>query len=155
MEARGQKLVFKREASAAFWDYLRKHGLRKTAQRELVLNAFLSTEGHVTAEDLYSRLRSRGRISYTTVYRTLKYLEASGVARVVELGDGVTRYEHDIGHEHHDHLVCTSCGKIIEVRSQRIEELQDKLVKAHKFQPETHRLQIFGLCDACRKKKRR
>ena len=140
------------KASTAFWAYHRRHGLRKTAQRELVLDAFLATNDHITAEDLYASLKRTGRISYTTVYRTLKYLEASGVAREVQLGDGIARYEHNIGRKHHDHLVCTSCGRIIEVRSPKIEELQDKLVKAHKFRPEWHRLEIFGVCKYCKKR---
>jgi Fur family ferric uptake transcriptional regulator len=104
--------------------FLEEHSLKHTKQREAILDVFLEVEGHVTSDDLYQRVRAvHPQIGYTTVYRTMKLLCDAGLAHEHNF-DGLTRYE--IAHEHHDHLVCVRCGKIIEFECEMIESAQER-----------------------------
>ena len=67
----------------------------------------------------------------------------------MDLGDGLQRFEHKWGHEHHDHLICTKCGRFVEILSPELEELQEKLVETHGYTQEYHKLDIFGICPEC------
>lgn len=141
-----------KKALDIFETFIDSKGLRHTSQRETILDTFLTTEKHVSAEELYKIVKRRDHaIGYTTVYRALKLLSACGLAREIDFGDGISRFEHNYGHRHHDHLVCTRCGRFIEVLKPNIEKLQDELAKEHKFTPMSHKLQIFGICSRCRK----
>ena len=134
-------------------NHLAKHGLRMTRQREVILDEFLRNEGHQSAEELTGAVKKRDRtIGQATVYRVLRVLAESGIAREVRLGDGVVRYEHNVDHEHHDHLTCEVCGKTIEIFDRQIEERQKKLAKEHKFIVTRHVMNIFGICEDCRGK---
>lgn len=131
-------------------EFIESKGLRCTSQRHLALDVFLSTERHVSIDELYRLVRKKDRrIGYTTVYRTMKLLSASGLCGEIDFGDGVLRYEHKYGHQHHDHLICIKCGRFIEVIDQKIEKMQDSLAKEHKFIPTKHKLEIFGICNRC------
>src|SRR4051812_27689377 len=92
-------------------DYMEKKGLRSTAQRRLIIDAFFEGTSHMTIEDLLAEVRRREpSIGYATVYRTLKLLAECGVASERHFGDGPSRYElADEASTHHDHLICTSC----------------------------------------------
>lgn len=141
-----------KEERQIFLDHIQKSGLRKTAQRELILEVFLKTEEHLSSEDLYWLVQKKDpNVGHTTVYRTLKLLTEAGLAREVRLGDGRTYYEHHFDHEHHDHMICTECGKVIEFFSAEIEELQDEMAEKYGFKPTHHSLRILGVCDECQK----
>ena len=108
--------------------YLEDHQLKHTKQREAILEIFLEVTGHITGEDLYQRVRDlHPQIGYTTVYRTMKLLCEAGLAHEHNF-DGTTRYE--IAHQHHDHLVCIRCGKIIEFECEMIEQAQEQIADA-------------------------
>lgn len=144
------------EARARFGDFLAEKGLRMTPQRGLILEVFLRSERHLSSEDLYNLVKKKDRsIGQATVYRTLKLLSESGIARGVDFGEGMTRYEHDFGHEHHDHLICERCRRSIEVMDPRIEDLQEKLAREHGFRITSHKLDIFGICSACRAREKK
>jgi Fur family ferric uptake transcriptional regulator len=129
--------------------YLDEHNLRHTRQRDAILEVFLDVRGHITAEDLYERVRSEHtNIGYTTVYRTMKLLCDAGLAAERKFEDGVTRYE--ISHEHHDHLVCVRCGKIIEFECRMIESAQDEIAERYGFRVLRHRHELYGHCRECR-----
>ena len=129
--------------------YLEDHNLKQTKQREAILDVFLGASGHVTSEDLFQRVRdSHPSIGYTTVYRTLKLLCDAGLAIERHFEDGVTRYE--IEHEHHDHLVCTKCGKIVEFECQMIETAQNEIADRYGFRVLRHRHELYGHCANCR-----
>lgn len=148
----GKKQKFEKE-KAIFEEYIRSQGLRKTVQRELILEVFLKTEDHLSSEDLYWLVQKNDpNVGQTTVYRTLKLLTDAGLAREVRLGDDRTYYEHHFDHEHHDHMVCTECGRVIEFFSAEIEALQDEMAEKFDFLPTHHSLRILGLCRDCRKK---
>ena len=142
-----------REEVRVFHDHIRRSGLKRTAQRDLILDVFLRTEGHVSSEDLYELVKVEDpSIGFTTVYRTLKLLQECGLARDVQYYDGRMLYEHDFKHAHHDHLICTSCGALIEFFSEVIENMQDEITARHQFRPESHSLRIFGTCRECQAK---
>lgn len=136
-----------------FTNYIKDKNLKSTQQREEILKVFLKAERHLTTEELYTLVKRRyPKIGYATVYRTLKLIDGCGLAREVDFGDGILRFEHKYGHKHHDHLICLKCGIYIEVVSPQIEKLQDELSKKHKFNPLRHKMQIFGICHRCKKK---
>jgi Fur family ferric uptake transcriptional regulator len=143
------------EEQEVFIKHLRGQGLKRTAQRDLILEVFLSTEGHVTGEDLYRLVRRQDpNVGQTTVYRTLKLLTDSGLAREARFGDGRAHYEHNYKHQHHDHMICSECGRVIEFYSPELEAIQDKMAAKHKFELTSHLLRMIGLCDKCRRKPR-
>ena len=132
--------------------YLEDHHLKHTKQREAILEAFLETTGHVTSEDLYQRIRGKHpNIGFTTVYRTMKLLSECGLAEARNFGDGQTRYEAAVGRHHHDHLICTQCGAIIEFENNRIEALQEMVARRHGFRVISHKMELYGLCRDCQR----
>ena len=135
-----------------FQDFISRKGLKSTRQRDIILETFLSSQRHMSIEELYLNLRAKHpNIGYATVYRTLKLFAESGIAREIQFGDGQTRYEHINEGEHHDHLVCTRCGAITEFENETIEQLQDQIAASHGFTIETHKLELYGQCAKCRK----
>jgi Fur family transcriptional regulator, ferric uptake regulator len=136
-----------------FSDFIARKGLRSTSQRELILDEFLRQTKHISAEELYDLVKMRDKtIGQATVYRVLKLLSESGIAREVNFGDGLMRYEREFGHEHHDHLVCTSCGKMLEVVDPAIETLQKALAEKYGFTLSDHEMYLYGICEDCRSK---
>ena len=136
---------------AIFDDYVHGKNLRHSEQRLQILDVFLKTERHLTVEELHKLVQKKNpSIGTATVYRTLKLLVDSGLCRELKLNDGVTRYEHLYGHEHHDHLVCTQCGALVEVCDAEIERLQEKLARSHGFKIQSHKLELYGTCKKCR-----
>lgn len=134
-----------------FLEHIQGKGLRKTVQRDLILEIFLCTEDHLTSEDLYRLVTKQDpTVGNTTVYRTLKLLTEAGLAREVRFGDNKTYYEHHYNHEHHDHMICTECGKVIEFFSPDIEALQDQMADNFGFKPTHHSLRLWGVCSDCR-----
>lgn len=133
-----------------FRKYLDEHGLKQTAPRRLILQTFLAGEGHRSVEDIHRQVRGRDpRVGYTTVYRTMKLLSDSGLAREIDLSDGMTRYEHLYNHAHHDHMICTACGRSVEFFNPEIEKVQDEASAELGFRVVDHRLQIYGTCCDC------
>ena len=138
------------EEKEIFREHIQKAGLRRTTQRDLILDIFLRTEEHLTSEDLYFLVhREDSSVGHTTVYRTLKLLTEAGLAREVRFGDNRTYYEHHFKHEHHDHMICTECGKVLEFFSQDIENLQDEMAERYGFRPTHHSLRLWGVCAEC------
>ena len=134
----------------AFREFIAQKGLKSTRQRDIILDSFLASGRHISIEELYLKLRAKHpSIGYATVYRTLKLFAESGIAREIQFGDGQTRYEHAAEGEHHDHLVCTRCGAIIEFENETIEKLQQDVAKSHGFRIENHKLELYGVCSQC------
>ncbi len=148
-----KKQDFKKEKEI-FLEHIQKSGLRRTAQRDLIMEIFLRTEEHLTSEDLYWLVqKDDSTVGHTTVYRTLKLLTEAGLAREVRFGDNKTYYEHHYNHDHHDHMICTECGKVIEFFSQVIESMQDEMADKLGFHATHHSLRMWGVCSSCQKKK--
>jgi Fur family ferric uptake transcriptional regulator len=135
----------------AFVEYLDKQDLRFTSQRKRVFDRAFQTHQHFTAERLYEWLRDEAgpKVSRATVYRTLALLVEGGFLNSLDTGKGEMLYEHVLGHAHHDHMVCVSCGKIEEFSSPEIERLQERAAQERGFVLVEHDLRLFGYCKRC------
>jgi len=149
--------VTESESMDALRVYVRQNGMKRSKQRDLIAEVFFNTTEHLRVDDLLDRVRAEDpKIGQATVYRTLKLLEKAGLAEAHQFGDGHTRYEPAQGaEEHHDHLICSSCGLIVEFMDPRIEELQHKVAKKHGFVVDDHKMELYGICGDCRKKNER
>jgi Fur family transcriptional regulator, ferric uptake regulator len=131
---------------------LRTRGLRLTAQRRAIAQAFFEGEGHPNADELYARVRlAHPAIGQATVYRTLRLFREVGLASSSTFGSAASRFEVADGH-HHDHLVCTECDHIIEFVNDTIEKLQDEVAEAHGFVLSSHRMELYGICANCQRR---
>jgi len=138
-----------REEHAVLNAYLAKHRLKRSEQREVILDAFLRAGRHVSVDDLLRIVQKRRPdVGRTTVYRTLKLLREAGLASELAL-KGETRFETDWKRAHHDHFICNSCGAIFEFASPEIERIQDEIASDLGFRIEGHRHHIFGRCRRC------
>ena len=132
-----------------FAAYLAKHRLKRSEQREAILEVFLRTQSHLSVDDLLQLVQKRRPdVGRTTVYRTLKLLQAAGLATELVL-QGETRFEREYKRRHHDHFICKTCGAIFEFSSDEIERIQDEVAADLGFVIDGHRHQIFGYCRAC------
>ena len=133
-----------------FWGYLKKNGLKLTHERDVILNEVFSIHQHFEADDLLVRFRGRGeRLSRASIFRTLKLLVKCGLLNKIIIGENRSYYEHVFGHEHHDHLICLECGKVIEFSNSQIEDLQESVCSEYDFYPTDHSLKISGYCRGC------
>lgn len=130
--------------------YLQTNNLNTTQQRELIVDQFLRCQDHVSIDELLARIRKRNKkVGYATVYRTLKLLVDSGIAHQRQFRDGQARYE--VAGDHHDHLICSRCGLILEFEDDEIERLQDRIAeRLGGFTVINHRHELYGLCEKAR-----
>jgi Fur family ferric uptake transcriptional regulator len=148
------KAIVGKEENAVFAEYIRRNQLKRSEQREVILDAFLRSDRHLSVDDLLHIVqKKRPDIGRTTVYRTLKLLREAGLASQLDV-QGQARFEHDYNREHHDHFICNGCAAIIEFSSPEIEQLQDDIAASLGFKIQGHRHQIYGLCEACVAKQR-
>jgi Fur family ferric uptake transcriptional regulator len=137
-----------------FDKFLKERGRRCTKERAAILRKTLSLRGHFDPEHLYLQIKGTGmKASRASVYRTLTLMCECGLIERVKKTEHGTVYERTFGHEHHDHMLCVQCGKVIEFYSRELEKLQDGLCKDQGFQGASHTLEIRGHCKKCRKKK--
>ena len=128
----------------------RRRGVRWTTQRQVIVETFLSVAEHLTVEELHRRVRVIDHtVSAATVYRTVNMLEKIGIAHRRDFGSGSASFESALNKEHHDHLVCTHCGSIQEFHHLRIESLQEEVAVSHGFHLSHHRMELYGMCEAC------
>ncbi len=144
----------RKKPSEQLSEYLAAKNLKSTSQRDTILNVFVEAGRHLSAEELYARVKkSHPGIGYATVYRTMKLLAEAGLAQERRFEDGFTRYEHASRDAHHDHLICTRCGAIIEFENESIEALQQDVARKNRFKVLSHKLELYGLCTGCQGKK--
>jgi Fur family transcriptional regulator, ferric uptake regulator len=161
MARRKGKVIAESEAKELYdrlETYMERKGLRSTSQRRLIAEEFFAGPPHVSIEELLARVRQRDpKVGYATVYRTLKLFTECGIADERHFGDGPSRYElsDESTHHHHDHLICVSCGKIIEFHDDRIEDVQEEVARSLGFRVDSHKHEIYGECADCQKKARR
>lgn len=127
-------------------EYLVTRRLNTTAQREVIVDQFFKTTDHVSIDELLGKVRRRApKVGYATVYRTLKLLVESGLAIERQFGDGQARFE--VVGDHHDHLICTKCGFILEFEDAEIERLQERIAaRLGGFTVLRHRHELYGVC---------
>ncbi len=134
-----------------FSDYIAENGLKNTPQRRLIVEVFFKSGKHLSTEELYNVVcKKDGSIGQATVYRTLKLLCDAGLAKELHFGESTARYEPIEDDSHHDHLICTACGKTQEVMDSTIERLQNELAEKNGFTLTSHRMVLYGMCEGCR-----
>ena len=133
-----------------FRQLLKERGLKATRQRDVIVQVFMESDPHVSVEELTRRVRRKDpHIGCATVYRTLKLMAESGLASSRQFGDGLARFERRSEGQHHDHMICTLCGRIVEFESEPIEALQSRVAREEGFRIFDHKLELYGLCPAC------
>lgn len=130
-----------------FHAFLSGEGLKVTRQRQAIAEAFYSSGGHLSLQDLLDLARkAEPSIGYATVYRTMKLLADGGLATEHQFADGHARFEPAEEGEHHDHLICLTCGHILEFESDAIEQIQDQIAADYKMKVRSHRHEIYAEC---------
>ena len=141
-----------KKENTIFREFLQSNELRLTKEREEILQGILSIKGHFDTEELLIHLRKQNsKASLASIYRTIPLLIQSGLIEEVIKTEKHTRYELKYGKEHHDHMICERCGKLIEFHSEKLEKLQDEIAQSYEFLPLNHVLEIRGYCCNCQK----
>ncbi len=129
---------------------LQEQQLPITHQREAVARALFESGRHLSADDVSERLRDAGEhVGKATVYRTLNLLVEVGLAAEHDFDEGFKRYETRVGTAHHDHLICTGCGDVVEFHRPELNRLQDDVARATGFHVLTRQMKLYGLCARC------
>lgn len=133
-----------------FREYLREYNHPVTPQRLKVARILFGTHRHISADEILERLRREDQpVGKATVYRTLDLLLKAELIREHDFGEGFRRYEPRRTRPHHEHLVCTRCGKVIEFQAREIERIEEEVSALHRFRPTHHKMEIYGLCEDC------
>ncbi|MGE4170443.1 MAG: Fur family transcriptional regulator [Candidatus Margulisiibacteriota bacterium] len=136
-----------------FEEFLSTHEGRYTAQKRLIAEEIFKVKHHFEIDAFISRLYTENKkLSRATVYRTVKQLLDAGLLQKISTRDGKVYYERKIGNKEHDHLICNTCGKILEIKDDIIAAHLEELCKRIEFHPEYRSLHIYGQCQKCHKK---
>lgn len=134
-----------------FREYLRDHNLPVTHQRVDIARVLLQSDRHLSVEDVTRELRRSGhRAGLATVYRTIELLVKCGLVVERDFGEGFKRFEPARDIPQHEHLLCTTCGRVTEFRDERLERITTLVAETHGYLRQRHRLVIHGVCAACR-----
>jgi len=133
---------------------LKQGGYKLTPQRQAVVRTILLAPYHLSPADIYKKVsKKHPGIGLVTVYRTLEILTRLGLICELHTGGGSRNYVVRESKEHHHHLICTDCGKVVHFVSCGLEKLSQRLSREADFEIKTHLLEFFGRCHNCRKKK--
>ena len=134
-----------------FKQLLKENGLKFTIQREVILEMLYNSDEHLTPEGLHHLIQEKHPelgTGIATVYRTLSLLEDSEMVTSLSFGAQGKKYE--LGaKDHHDHIICTSCGNITEFVDEEIERRQKEITQSLGFVMQEHSMQIYGICKNC------
>lgn len=134
-----------------FRDWLRERHLPITRQRDVVAQAVFSGVGHLSVDAIQRRLRSLGhKVGTATIYRSLDVLVQAGLVRVHDFGEGYRRYEPMFSADQRGHLICARCATVTEFATDRMDRALALIADEHEFQHQRHRVELHGLCRACR-----
>ncbi len=132
-----------------FREFIREGGLKSTRQRDDIATWFFEVKGHLSANEIYRQVKAvNPSIGFSTVYRTMKLLCEAGFVQERHFGAAEALYENVS--QHHDHCICTSCGKIIEFGDEQIERLQQSVAERFGFDLRSHKMELYGICSNCR-----
>ena len=146
----------KNKAKTIFREFCSAKGMRYTRERELIIEEIYRKDEHFDVDSLFMRIRTKNpetKLAKGSIYRTLPHLVCAGLITKSLAEDGFACYEHTLGHTHHDHMKCVSCGVILEFQEKRIEKIEKDVCAKHEFEMITHMHVINGYCAKCRKKK--
>ncbi len=134
---------------------LKDKGMKYTEQRAVILQILLNIDDHLNAEDVHRIVKEKypkQNIGIATVYRTLNFLEEVELISSISFGKDGKKYESNSKDQHHDHIICTSCGEIVEFFDEQIEKRQDYIASQNGFEITNHTMQLFGICQKCQDK---
>lgn len=135
----------------------REREYKLTPQRQIILQVFIDNrDKHLSAEDVHNIVRQQSTdIGLATVYRTLELLSELDILQKMDFGDGRSRYEINETNtpHHHHHLICLTCGKVIEFEDDLLEELENTIAKNSNFTIVDHQVKFYGYCQDCRKQR--
>ena len=133
----------------AFRAFLRSKGHRVTREREAIAGFVLLNHGHFDVDELFMSMKTKFGVSKASIYRTIPILIESGLLAAVYLEDGHMHYERVYGCEHHSHLRCSACGRILEFSAPELPILERQIAEQKNFKSEGHKFEIWGLCAKC------
>ena len=131
---------------------LKDKGMKYTEQRAIILQILINLDDHLNAEEVHAIIKEKypnQNIGIATIYRTLNFLEEVELISSISFGKDGKKYESNNKNQHHDHLICTSCGKIVEFLDDEIEKRQEDVALKNGFKITDHTMQIYGICDTC------
>jgi Fur family transcriptional regulator, ferric uptake regulator len=135
-----------------FRTYLRQRNLPVTQQRLAIASVVFASDQHRSAEDVAREVAANGETAGTaTIYRTLDLLVESGLVVERDFGEGFRRFEPARGIPHHEHLLCTVCGRVDEFRDERLERMTTLIAEGNGYSRQRHRLVIYGVCSECQR----
>jgi Fur family transcriptional regulator, ferric uptake regulator len=143
--------VDRRRLIDEFKSYLREHNLPVTPHRVAVAEVLLLRDRHFSADEVKTALEEQGTaIGTATVYRALEVLVRSGLVVERDFGEGFRRFESARDMPHHEHVLCTVCGRVVEFQDERLERMTTLIAESKGYARQRHRLVIYGVCESCR-----
>jgi Fur family ferric uptake transcriptional regulator len=133
---------------------LAENNYKLTKQREIILETILENKNwHFTAEELFAAVKKKDRdIGMATIYRTLELMQNLDIVHVLDFNDDSRKYELYLEAAHHHHLICKSCGKLVEFSDQDINYFESELEEKYDFQITEHKLRFYGYCNDCKQR---
>lgn len=127
---------------------LKEHGVRITPQRQAILEYLVTSESHPTADEIYKSLASNfPNMSVATVYNNLRVFLDVGLIKELTYGDASSRFDF-VTHDHY-HVICDTCGDIVDFHYPGLEEVEQLAAHITGFKVNSHRLEVYGTCPAC------
>ncbi len=138
------------EAKADFIEYLESKGLSRSKTRLTLFDLITNLTDHFEAEELLATIKKKNLdISRATLYRTLALFEEGGFIRKVQFTDRHSHFEVAFGDDHHEHLICSKCSKVIDFHRNSIDTSLNEIAQEHNFKPISHKIEIIGICYEC------
>lgn len=134
-------------------NFIQTNKLKSSKRRDIIFNYVVKINDHFTVDEIYQQIfKIDPEIGIATVYRTVRLLVDCGILLEHTFGEKKGFFEViDINSKQHDHLICNTCGKIIEFQCDQIEDDKQRIAEQHQFQIKSHKLEIYGICSECQK----